>query len=94
MTIAGHRDTVFRKLRFVRLNQLISLTTVHEEIPYRVVSLDVVSPSDVRVLYPTSRDTVTLITCYPFNFIGAAPKRLISTPGTHRCRPECGKQPG
>jgi sortase A len=75
--IAGHRDTVFRKLRSARLNELITLTTARGEIRYRVVSLEVVSPSDVRVLHPTSRDSLTLVTCYPFNFIGSAPNRFI-----------------
>jgi sortase A len=75
--IAGHRDTVFRKLGSVRLNEIITLTTVQGEVRYRVVSLEVVSPSDVRVLYRTSRDTLTLVTCYPFNFVGSAPNRFI-----------------
>ena len=75
--IAGHRDTVFRKLRSARLNELITLRTARGEIRYRVVSLEVVSPSDVRVLRPTSRDSLTLVTCYPFNFIGSAPNRFI-----------------
>jgi sortase A len=75
--IAGHRDTVFRRLKSLRLNQIITLTAVDTKVRYRVVSLEVVSPSDVRVLYATSRDTLTLVTCYPFNFVGSAPKRFI-----------------
>jgi LPXTG-site transpeptidase (sortase) family protein len=75
--IAGHRDTVFRPLRSVRRNQIITLSTGKEEVHYRVVSFEVVSPSEVGVLYPTNHDTLTLVTCYPFNFLGSAPNRFI-----------------
>jgi sortase A len=75
--IAGHRDTFFRPLRLIHKDDVIALTTVHGEDRYRVVSTEIVDPHDVQVLYPTSRDALTLVTCYPFYFVGSAPKRFI-----------------
>ena len=75
--IAGHRDTVFRPLRMIRGSDVITLTTSRGAARYRVVSTKIVSPHDVGVLYPTSVDTLTLVTCYPFDFVGAAPNRFI-----------------
>lgn len=75
--IAGHRDTFFRPLRLIRKDDVIALTIPKGEDQYRVVSTEIVSPDDVEVLYPTSRDTLTLVTCYPFYYVGAAPKRFI-----------------
>ena len=75
--IAGHRDTVFRPLRSVRKGQIITLTTLQGEDQYRVAFTAVVSPQDTQVLKRTSRDTLTLVTCYPFDFVGPAPKRFI-----------------
>jgi sortase A len=75
--IAGHRDTFFRPLRLIRKDDVVALTTLHERDQYRVVSTQIVDPDDVQVLYPKSRDTLTLVTCYPFYYVGAAPKRFI-----------------
>jgi sortase A len=75
--IAGHRDTFFRPLRFIRAGDEINLISDAEEYRYHVVSTEVVEPGNVRVLYPTGQETLTLVTCYPFNFLGAAPKRFI-----------------
>jgi sortase A len=75
--IAGHRDTFFRPLRLIHKDDVIALITPNEEDRYRVVSIQIVGPDDVGVLYPTSRDTLTLVTCYPFYYLGAAPKRFI-----------------
>jgi sortase A len=75
--IAGHRDTFFRSLRLIHEHDEIVLTTPHEEDQYSVVSTEVVDPDDVGVLRPTSRDSLTLVTCYPFYYLGAAPKRFI-----------------
>jgi LPXTG-site transpeptidase (sortase) family protein len=75
--IAGHRDTVFRPLRLVQKDQILKLETKRGEDLYRVVWTAVVSPRDTRVLRPTNRDSVTLVTCYPFDFIGPAPNRFI-----------------
>jgi sortase A len=77
IAIAAHRDTFFRPLRNIRDDDTIALTTLHNTVRYRVVSTQVVSPDDVRVLYPTRHDTLTLVTCYPFYYIGSAPKRFI-----------------
>jgi sortase A len=75
--IAGHRDTFFRPLRFIRKDDMIALTTLHGLSRYRVVSTAIVGPDDIQVLYPTGRDALTLVTCYPFDFVGAAPRRFI-----------------
>ena len=76
--ITGHRDKHFRRLALVKKGELIDLetpkgTTLH----YRVVSREVVKPDAVWVLQPTEKPRLTLITCYPFNWIGAAPKRIV-----------------
>jgi sortase A len=75
--ISAHRDTFFRPLRNIRRNDLITLTTALGEYRYRVVSTRVVSPQDVAVLDPAGNQILTLVTCYPFYFIGAAPNRFI-----------------
>jgi sortase A len=75
--VAGHRDTFFRPLRFIRSGDAINLISEGEEYRYQVVSTEIVEPGDVRVLYPNGQETLTLVTCYPFDFVGAAPKRFI-----------------
>ncbi|HTB10376.1 MAG TPA: class D sortase [Bryobacteraceae bacterium] len=75
--IAGHRDTLFRPLRHARHGDLIVLVTSQGEYRYRVVSTTIVSPTDVAVLNPDGREILTLVTCYPFYFIGPAPDRFI-----------------
>jgi sortase A len=75
--ITAHRDTFFRPLRNVHLDDVITLTTFQGEFRYRVVSTKVVSPADVAVLDPTGGETLTLVTCHPFYFVGAAPNRFI-----------------
>jgi sortase A len=74
---AGHRDTFFRKLRDVRKGDEIVFTTPEGELRYVVSDLRVVPPSDVSVLEPTEDPVLTLVTCYPFNYIGSAPERFI-----------------
>ena len=75
--IAGHRDTFFRSLKDIHVEDIILLTTLWGEYRYRVVSSRVVSPDDVAVLHPTSSEVLTLVTCYPFYFVGPAPDRFI-----------------
>jgi len=75
--IAGHRDTIFRPLRKVHDGDPLTLTTPKGVYRYRVVKTMIVGPDDVYVLDPTGKPTVTLVTCYPFEFIGHAPKRFI-----------------
>lgn len=75
--IAGHRDTFFRPLRDIRIHDAITLTTLGGEYSYRVVSTRIVQPAAVEVLAPDGNQILTLVTCYPFNFVGAAPLRFI-----------------
>ena len=77
VAIAGHRDTFFRPLRNILANDSIQLVTLNGTYGYRVVSTQIVDPADIQVLNPTRRDTLTLVTCYPFYFVGSAPKRFI-----------------
>jgi sortase A len=77
IAIAGHRDTLFRALRNIRQGDEITLTTLSGSMRYRVDSLTVVRPEDTEALYDNNADTLTLITCYPFSFIGSAPMRFI-----------------
>jgi sortase A len=75
--IAGHRDTFFRPLRNIREDDIINLTTLFGDYSYRVVSVMVVGPEDVAVLDGSPLEILTLVTCYPFYFVGSAPDRFI-----------------
>ena len=75
--IAGHRDTVFRPLRHIHLGDEMRLTTNDRIYHYKISKTLIVSPDDVYVLDPTDHPTLTLVTCYPFDFIGHAPRRFI-----------------
>jgi sortase A len=75
--IAGHRDTFFRGLRNIAMNDEITLTTLNGSFRYVVDFSEVVEPDDTEVLDPSSDATLTLVTCYPFYYVGPAPKRLI-----------------
>ena len=75
--ISGHRDTFFRPLRNIRANDVITLTTLAGEYRYRVVSTSIVSPDDIAVLKPTTSEVLTVVTCYPFYFVGPAPDRFV-----------------
>jgi sortase A len=75
--ISGHRDTFFRPLRNIRQNDIITLTTLLGEYRYRVVSARIVRPNNVAVLDPSGNEILTLVTCYPFYFVGPAPNRFI-----------------
>lgn len=77
VAIAGHRDTFFRSLRDIRQDAEITLTTLHGSYRYRVESTRVVEPKAIEVLADTGDAILTLVTCYPFDFIGPAPKRFI-----------------
>jgi sortase A len=77
VAIAGHRDTFFRALRNVRQDDEITLMTLEGSFRYRVDSISVVGPEDIRVLDNTGGDILTLVTCYPFDFVGPAPGRFI-----------------
>jgi len=75
--LAAHRDTIFRPLKGVRLGDVLRLKTPHGDFDYRVVDTLIVKPHDVWVLDPTPVSTLTLISCWPFNYIGHAPERFI-----------------
>ena len=75
--IAGHRDTFLRALRDLHPYDKIDFTTRSGHYHYRVESLTIVDPTDVEVLKPTKRQALTIVTCFPFNYIGNAPRRFI-----------------
>ena len=75
--IAGHRDTVFRPLRHIHLGDEMKLTTADRVYHYKISKTLIVTPEDVYVLDPTEQPTLTLVTCYPFDFIGHAPRRFV-----------------
>jgi sortase A len=76
--IAAHRDTLFRRLSGIREHDRIVLSTLRRDYNYEVISTSIVNPDDVSVLAPLrGQQTLTLVTCYPFYFIGRAPRRFI-----------------
>jgi len=75
--IAAHRDTYFRPLRSIRAGDAITLQTLSGTYTYRVLSTEIVGPRENQVLLPDGHDELTLVTCYPFYYIGPAPKRFI-----------------
>ena len=76
--VAAHRDNLFRNLKDVEPDDEITLTTLDNTYVYRVVSFTVVNPDEVSVLAPSAGEkTLTLVTCYPFYFVGHAPKRFV-----------------
>ena len=75
--IAGHRDSFFRPLQNIRNGDIVTLTTPGGEFRYRVNSTRIVSPDEVSVLDSDNREVLTMVTCYPFYFVGAAPSRFI-----------------
>ena len=75
--IAGHRDTVFRPLRNIRPGDLITLTSTGTAYQYRVESTEIVAPQRSDLLNPTQDHRLTLVTCFPFYYVGSAPKRFI-----------------
>jgi LPXTG-site transpeptidase (sortase) family protein len=75
--LAGHRDSFFRGLSKVRIGDEITLTTQEAMLHYTVESVRIVSPDDVSVLQDTSYPALTLVTCYPFYYVGPAPQRWI-----------------
>jgi len=75
--ITAHRDSHFRNLGWLRKGHVIELETAAGTKKYRVVSREIVTPKTVRVLAATPAPRLTLITCYPFTYIGSAPERLV-----------------
>jgi sortase A len=75
--VAGHRDTFFRPLKDVRIKDEIQFSTLKGNFRYEVESLRVVEPDNVGVLAPSGENVLTMVTCYPFYFVGPAPQRWI-----------------
>jgi sortase A len=75
--LAGHRDGFFRALKDVKVGDAINVESLEGTTLYRITELLIVEPTDVYVLAPTATATLTLVTCYPFYFIGEAPQRYI-----------------
>ena len=79
LAIAGHRDGFFRALKDVHAGDLVILDLGGKTQEYAVKQIQVVNPDDVYVLAPTGVPTLTLVTCFPFYFVGSAPQRYIVT---------------
>ena len=77
MVLAAHRDTIFRSLRSIQKGMDIQVAGPDGTFHYQVDSLQVVAPDRLDILEISNKPEVTLITCYPFNFIGSAPMRFI-----------------
>jgi sortase A len=75
--IAGHRDTYFRALKDIRTDDVIQIQTATGLSSYKVDSVQIVTPHDTGVLAPSAGSAITLVTCYPFYFVGAAPDRFV-----------------
>lgn len=75
--LAGHRDTFFRRLRDIRPDDEIRIVTAGGTFAFRVEKTSVVTPQDTWVLDATKAPTLTLVTCYPFTYVGSAPERFI-----------------
>ncbi len=77
VALAGHRDGIFRPLRNVLPGDFITFRTPDRVFQYQVEWTAVVSPNAVRVIEPTSEPALTLVTCFPFYYVGAAPERFV-----------------
>ncbi|GKU82777.1 class D sortase [Niallia sp. NCCP-28] len=76
---SGHRDTYFRVLKDLQIKDLLYIQTKTGKFYYKIRKMEIVSADDQRVFTPKSRGILTLTTCYPFYYIGDAPKRYIIT---------------
>lgn len=79
--LAGHRDSVFRNLGNVKLGDLMTVRTDYGVFVYEVHKIRIVKADDKTVIVPTSNSVLTLSTCYPFRFVGNAPKRYVVQAG-------------
>lgn len=75
--ISGHRDGFFRVLKDIKLGDDIEILTTQGIEQYEVSSITIIPKSDISILAPTTDKTLTIVTCYPFYFVGNAPKRYI-----------------
>jgi sortase A len=81
VAIVGHRDGFFRVLKDVTSGDTIRLVTLGETLDYTVEGVRIVEPEEVQVLDPTSTPALTLVTCYPFYYVGSAPQRYVVRAG-------------
>ena len=93
VVIAGHRDTFFRPLHKAERCDEVTLVTTVRTYHYRVSSFEVTDPHDVNALRYHGKDELTLITCYPFSYIGPAPKRFVVHALPLVAQGECGLPP-
>jgi sortase A len=77
IAIVGHRDSFFRKLGHVKKGEIIKLESMNTVQKYVVTDIEIVAPEDTYWIEDTYGSTLTLITCYPFDFVGPAPERYI-----------------
>jgi LPXTG-site transpeptidase (sortase) family protein len=77
VVLAGHRDSFFRALRNIRAGDKVNVETPEGSRSYLVKTTEIIQPTQISVLEPTRAPTLTLVTCYPFYFVGHAPKRFI-----------------
>ena len=77
VAIAAHRDTFFRRMEAIQPGDSIQVSTALRTYEYVVASTEIVDPEDTRVIESRARPELTLITCYPFYFVVAAPKRFV-----------------
>jgi LPXTG-site transpeptidase (sortase) family protein len=77
IAVAAHRDTLFSNLAGIRQKDLILFETLNARYAYEVASLEIVKPENVAVLKPGREQELTLVTCYPFDYLGSAPDRFI-----------------
>jgi sortase A len=77
VALAGHRDTFFRSLAHIRMHDQITLETPSGKYTYRVERTEVVSPQHIEVIQSSPQSDLTLVTCYPFRYVGQAPERFI-----------------
>jgi sortase A len=92
--LAGHRDTFFRALRNIREDDAIEFETTQGKYRYVVKSTSIVTPRDVSVLRASAGENLTLVTCYPFYYVGSAPKRFIVHAAQVVAIPRRPQQPG
>jgi len=77
VAVAGHRDTYFRPIRGIHLGDEIRFKTLEQNFKYVVESIEVVGPRDIQVLEVFTGHDLTFITCFPFYYVGPAPKRFV-----------------
>lgn len=75
--IFGHRDGVFKKLEDVKIGDTILVETSLGKFIYKITNLNITSPSESEIIKRYDEQMLTLVTCYPFNYIGSAPKRFV-----------------